>query len=140
MADSMHDYKMRFAALLQRVAKDQRLQAAPLVAKQVVGKETAQMYPVFVIQISEEWPFDPEVMVEMDRLELIPKPKEVVLNDLYSIVANKYAENREKIQAIHEYGVLMGWTTSKPKEGTATNELLSHLQALHNAVTNPVDT
>jgi hypothetical protein len=138
MAGSLHEYKMRFAALLQRFPREDRLQRVASVIKEVVGKDVAAQYPVFVLKISDEWPFDEEVLAEIDRLDLIPKSKELILSHVYSIAMDKYTEKKDKLFALKLYGEMNGWI--KPKEIGTPNEVLIKLQALHNATTNPVDT
>lgn len=138
-ADSVHEYKMRFAELLQRVPIDKRLAGATIVAKQVVGKD-ADRYPMYVIKIAEEWPFDSEVIAELDRLDLIPIPKEVILKKVYGEATDRFSEAKDRIQALRLYSEMNGWTRTTKDSGNTPNELLSHLQALHNAVANPTDT
>lgn len=141
MSDSMHEYQMRFAALLQRVPKDKRLQHAPVIAKQIVGKEQAERYPMHVINIATEWPHDPDVIAEIDRLDLIPIPKEVVLKDVYAIASDPYCEKKDKIAAFRLYSDMNGWTQKvSGKESGVPNEFLNQLEQLHNAVKNPVET
>jgi hypothetical protein len=139
MADELYNTKMRFAALLQRESKDKRLAVAPIVAKQTLGKD-ADLYPMYTIKISEEWPFDPEVIAEIDRLDLLPIPKEVILRDLYAIASDRYTEKKDRLVAYRHYMDANGWTKSTKDNGNNPNELLTHLQALYNAATNPVDT
>jgi hypothetical protein len=140
MDDSLHTYKMRFAQALQRYARDKRNAYACAVARQVVGRD-AEKYPMYVIKIAEEWPLDPDVIAEMDRLDLIPVPREVVLNDIYAIASDPYKETKDKLQALRLYAEVNGWIQKSVSRDTGnSNELLTHLQALHNAVSNPVET
>lgn len=141
MADSAHDFKMRFAVLLQRVARDKRLQTAIVIAKQVLGKETAEKYPMYVIQMGEEWPHDPEVIAEVDRLDLMPKSKEIILQDVYALASDPYKDDKVKLGALRLYGEMCGWVKNVgSKETGVPNEFLDKLQQLHSAVTSPVDT
>ena len=54
--DTQLDYKLRFAALLQRVPHKDRLVYAIHVAQEVVGKQDADRYPMQVVKMSQEWP------------------------------------------------------------------------------------
>jgi hypothetical protein len=140
MADAVHDYKMRFAALLARVSREKRLQSAIVIAKQVVGSETADKFPMYVIRVSEEWPHDPEVIEEIDRLDLIPKSKESILRDVYSMYSDPFKDDKVRLRALEIYGQMNGWIKGSVKESGVPNEFLDKLQQLHNAVTNPVET
>jgi len=130
---------MRFAQLLHHYGKDQRLSIAPVAAKEAVGKETAAQYPLFVIKIAQEWPFDPDVIAELDRLDSILPTRERSLHEAWTIATDKYKEPRDRIAALRLYCDVNGWTINK-KESMSPNEMLGHLQALHNAVTNPAET
>jgi hypothetical protein len=135
--DDELQHKMRFAQLLQREPKQNRFAVAPSVAKAVLGKD-AELYPMFALRISEQWPFDPDVIAELDRLDSIPPPKEVALRDLFEIAAGKYNEKKDRIAAWKLYGEMNGWLrTEKESGGTGTNELLIKLQQ---AAINHVDT
>jgi hypothetical protein len=141
MADTLHEYKMRFAVLLQRYARHERLQHAAHVAKEVVGKEQANAYPLYVIQAAEQWPLDSEVIAEIDRLDLVPQTKEQILSEAYGIIVDRFAEKKDKLLAMRLYSDIMGWTTKQIKtDGSTQQEFLIRLEQLHNAVTNPVDT
>lgn len=137
---TLHDYKMAFAALLQRQPKDRRAQYAVVVAKQVVGKEHASKYPLYVLQIADEWLFDPDVVAEMDRLELIKRPPEALLSELNAIISSRDTENRDRIKALELYGKLAGYIRNGNVEDSSPNQTLDKLQGLVNAFRNPVET
>jgi hypothetical protein len=141
MADSAHDYKMQFAALLANQPRANRPASALVIAKQVVGRDTAEKFPMYVIQMSEEWPHDPEVIAEINRLDLIQVPKELVMKDVYHMASDPYKETKHRIDAYRLYAEMNGWIQkSTGKETGGTNEFLDRLQQLHNAVVNPVKT
>lgn len=110
------------------------------IAKQVLGRETAEQFPMHVIKVSEEWPHDSEVIAELDRIDLIPVSKEILLRDCYQFVIDPYEDHKIKLGAIRLYGEMCGWVKSTAKESGGTNEFLDRLQQLHNAVKNPVET
>jgi hypothetical protein len=138
MDDSEHEYKMRFASLLQRVPREQRLTKASVVAKQLFGKDAVK-YTNYVLKIADDWPHDSVVIAEIDRLDLIPLTKEQVLRQVLDLATAPFDSNGEKRRAWELYSEIMGYKGNS-KEPTSNNELLTHLQALHSAVTNPVDT
>ena len=141
MADTVQEYKMRFAQLLHRTPKDKRFQSASVIAKQVVGKEMADKFPVYVIKMAEELPYDPEVIAEVDRLDLIPITKEEILKDVYSMYVDAYQDSRVKLAALRLYSDINGWTkVVVDKSVGVPNEFLEKLQQLHTAVKSPVDT
>lgn len=136
-----YDYKLKFAELLHRIPRDGRLKFAGMVAKEVFGKDTCDKYPMYVLNCAEHWPLDPIVSAEVDRLDLIPIPKELVLKDIYGLATDKFADHKDKVAAFRLYSDMNGWTvkaTTKPNEGNSgTNDLLSELSE---AVLNPADT
>lgn len=134
-----HEFKLEFAALLQRVPKDKRLQAAPQIAKEVFGEETTVKYPVYVIKCAEEWPFDPIVIAEVDRLDLIPIPKEVILKDVYTLATDKFAEIKDRVSAFRLYADMNGWIIKEVKKDE-DKEGPSRTQELADAILYPVDT
>lgn len=134
--DALHDYKMQFAALLIRVPKNQRYQVAASIARQVVGKERAEQYPAYICQIAEEWPFDSEVVAEMDRLELIVKPKEVILNELWTRATSRDVETKDQLSAFRLYCEAIGLVGKGSKDDGKPNESLNKLQELLVASTN----
>lgn len=140
MAETEHEYKMRFARSLQQINADQRNAMAVVAVKDVVGKENAAQYPIYVIECAEKWQHDPEVIAEIERLDAILPCREVYLRQIWNEATEKYSEKRDRILALRLYGESNGWTQRTSKEGTNQNELLGHLQALHNAVTNPEET
>jgi pterin-4a-carbinolamine dehydratase len=138
MDDSEHEYKMRFATSLQRVPREQRLTKASVVAKQLLGKDAVK-FTNYVLKIADEWPHDPVVIAEIDRLDLIPLTREQVLRQVLDLAIATFDSSTDKRQAWKLYSEIAGYVGTT-KEPTSNNELLTHLQALHSAVTNPVDT
>jgi hypothetical protein len=139
MADvSLHDYKMMFARLLQRIDKPLRLQYAHQIAKQVVGKENAVKYTQFILQIGDEWPHDPEVIEEVDRLDAIPKTRERLLLETWSDATNPNIEPKHRIAAKRLYAELMRWT--KNDEPSSPNKTLDTFQQMVDALKHPVET
>ena len=136
---SLYDYKMRFARLLQRQEKSQRLSYAHQVAKEVIGKENALKYTSYVMQIADEWPLDKEVIAEVDRLDAIPKPREEWLNEVWSRATDKMAEQKDRNQALRIYGEAMKWLGDHD-EPTESNQHLSNLHNMIDALKNPAKT
>jgi hypothetical protein len=139
MDDSLHERKMQFATLLQRVPREQRLTKASVVAKAVVGKD-ANKYATYVLQIADDWPHDPVVIAEIDRLDLIPLTKEQLLQMVLDEANDRYADKNAKKALLELYAKIAGYIGTIKDSGANSNELLTHLQALHSAVSNPVDT
>jgi hypothetical protein len=136
---NLHEYKMQFARLLQRVDKSTRLQYAHQIAKQIVGKENATKYTQYILQIGDEWPHDPEVIEEIDRLDSIPKTRERFLLELWSKATSPTIEPKEQIQALKLYGMTMKFIGGG-EEDSQTSEQLHTFQQMFDAVTNPAKT
>ena len=124
------DYKLQFAALLQRVPKELRMNPQMDIAKTIVGKEDTLKYPMFVINIGETWPFDPLVIAEMDRLDRTPIEKEVILNELYRLGTNIYADHGDRVKAFAEYAKISGWTMQKKEDNKRSDDKLRELAAM----------
>lgn len=103
------EYKLRFAALLQRVPKSERLARAVDVARQVVGKADADRYPLAVIKMAQEWPYDQYVIDELDRLDSIPLSKEQWLQMVLDQMNQKYGNKKELEGYYRMYGEAQGW-------------------------------
>ena len=124
------DYKLRFAALLHRVPKELRLNPQPMIAKQIVGNEDTLKYPLFVLKIANEWILDELVLKEVDRLDRTPIEKEVILNELYRIGTNTFAEHADRVKAFAEYAKIAGWTLQRKEEGLRSDDKLKELAAM----------
>lgn len=120
---------MQFAALLHRVPRELRSNPQLDIAKSIVGKEDCLKYPLFVINMGETWPFDPLVIAEVDRLDRTPIEKEVILNELYRLGTNIYADHGDRVKAFAEYARISGWTLTKKDEGLKSNDKLAEIAA-----------
>jgi hypothetical protein len=123
-------YKLQFAGLLQKVPRELRSNPQPMIAKQIVGKEDCLKFPLFVLQIAEEWIFDPLVIAEIERLDRTPIEKEIVLNELYRIGTNQFAENADRVKAFAEYAKISGWTLVKKDDPMRADDKLKELAAM----------
>ena len=121
--------KLDFARLLQRVAKELRSNPQPMIAKQVVGNEDTLKYPLFVLQIAEEWPLDPIVLAEIDRIDRVPIEKEVILNDLYCIGTSRSVDPADRVKAFAEYAKISGWTLQQKKAEEKADDRLREIAA-----------
>ena len=124
------DYKLQFAKLLQGVARELRSEPQGLIAKQIVGKETCLKYPLFVLKIAEEWIFDPVVLAEVERLDRLPVEKEIILNELYRIGVNLYADHADRVKAFAEYAKISGWTLAKNDGAIRADDKLKELASM----------
>src|ERR1700677_1219119 len=95
-------YKLEFAKLLQKVARDRRLESQPMIAKAILGKDYIK-YPQFLLRIADEWPLDPVVIAEVERLDRTPRVKEEVLGELWRIGTDRFASHRDQVSALAEY-------------------------------------
>lgn len=140
MADAaLLEYKMQFARLLQKYPLHQRLQYSHQVAKQVVGKENELKYRSYILQIGDEWPNDPEVVKEIERLDSTPKTMNEYLKQVWDIVVDQNIEYSERIKALRLYGDVMKWT-GESKEPSESNKHLDTLHKLFDALKSPVET
>jgi hypothetical protein len=126
---SEDDYKLEFAKLLQKLARDRRLESQPMIAKAVLGKDYIK-YPQFLLRIADEWPMDPVVIKEVERLDMIIQPKEVILAELFRIGTDRFASNRDRVSALSEYCKTVGWTLPKADTGTKPLDRLEELSAM----------
>jgi hypothetical protein len=141
MADeSLHEYKMQFARLLQRSDKSQRLHVAHSVAKELVGRENAVKYTQYVLQMGDEWPHDPVVIEEMDRLDAIPKSKERYLEEIWSIAGSANYEAKDRNNALRLYGLAMKYIGPAPEDVEEANKSLGGFQQMIDAIVNPKKT
>jgi hypothetical protein len=117
-AEAQSEYKLRFAALLQRIAKRDRLTYAIHVATEVVGKTEAARFPTHLVQIAADWPHDPLVVAEIERLDAIPMSKEEWLQRIKDVADDKHTEQKDCIAALRLYGEGGGWLArgTPPKE------------------------
>ena len=125
----VEEYKLKFAGLLHRLPKELRLNPQPLLAKQVVGAEDCLKYPLYVLKIAEEWPVDPFVIAELDRLDKQPIEKEVILNDLYRIGMSTFVDPADRVKAFAEYAKIAGWTLQQKKEDRPADDRLREIAA-----------
>lgn len=125
--DTEHEKKLQFAGLLQRNPKELRRSAALLVAKEVVGKEDCLKYPLFVIQIADEWQIDPIVVAEIERLDMIPVDKNTALNVLFQIALSPFTEPKDRVAALRLYADAQGWIKRNEKPDGSDNSGLIEL-------------
>ena len=124
------EYKLQFAQLLQKLPRDLRLNSQPMIAKEIVGKEDANKYPMFVMRIGEEWPYDSFVLAEVERLDKTPVEKEIVLGELYHIGTNRFVEAADRVKAFAEYAKISGWTMQKKDVETGSDDKLRELASM----------
>lgn len=124
------DYKLQFANLLQKLPRDLRSTPQPMIAKTIVGKEECLKFPLFVLSIGEEWIFDPLVLAEVERLDRTPIDKEVILNELYRIGTNEFAEHADRVKAFAEYAKISGWTLVKKDDPVRVDDKLKELAGM----------
>ena len=124
------DYKLQFANLLQKLPRDLRSTPQPMIAKTIVGKEECLKFPLFVLSIGEEWIFDPLVLAEVERLDRTPIDKEVILNELYRIGTNEFAEHSDRVKAFAEYAKISGWTLVKKDDPVRVDDKLKELAGM----------
>jgi hypothetical protein len=123
------EYKLYFAKLLQRVARDIRLNPQPLIAKKVLGKECCLANPLLALQVANEWPVDAEVLAEVDRLDRLSVEKEIVIGELFRLGTNLMVNPGDRVKALSELGKLMGWGVKKD-DGTAGMDKLKELASM----------
>lgn len=124
-----NDYKLEFAKLLQKLARDRRLESQPLIAKAILGKDYNK-FPQYLLRIADEWPLDPVVIAEVERLDLIPQSKEAVLGELWRIGTDRFAGYRDRVYALSEYCKTVGWTMPKVEQPLKSNDRLDELAAM----------
>jgi hypothetical protein len=119
-ADQLYAYKMQYAVLLQRVPKDKRPQYSAQIVKQVVGKDEAAKYTSWVLEMADQWLFDPDVIAEIDRLDHSPKTKEECLAMAWDFIVDPHKEDKDRIAAMRLYfeGIGLAGGRSNKDENT----------------------
>ena len=134
------DYKLRFAKILQAVPREQRLAYAVHVAREVVGKEDADRYPLQVVRMGQEWPHDPIVIEEITRLDSIPQTRERWLQQVWENATDKHAESKDRNIALRLYGEGNGWLRQTVKDVGDPAEWTKKQIDMYQATQTPVET
>lgn len=127
------EQKTLFAERLLRRPDD-----ALMIVANILGKDVCEQNPMKPISLAQDWPNDPFILQEMERLKSILPTKEYIAREIHEKAKNAFdrGEEKEYFAGMRLYAEIVGHI----KKASETSKSDDKLQELAGMVLDPDNT